>query len=239
MLKKILPIILISLTVLAYADSFQKANQSFSKKEYKEAIELYQDDIKAEGYDVNTLFNLGNSYLNENRDGEALFTFYKASLLDPHDANIKKEINTLEEKLNLINQNRFPLVISNIENWIVSLSLLLIISINVFLLTLLYVKEKKENILYRIKKPLIITLLIMLIFSTIGNILYLSDKNSGIVLNKMDVLISPYTDSDASFTINQGTKITVDDSFKTFLFITDNNQRYGWIEKDNIGLLWE
>lgn len=240
MLKKIIfPIMLFITLFLSYGDSFQKANEEFSKKNYKQAEMLYLKDLEKNKNDVNTLFNLANVYLNLNMEGKALYTFYKASLINPYDESIKKEIFTLEEDLDLLEQNPYPLVLSYKHNWYLTLTIILIVSLIFFILTLFNYKEKRDNILYRIKKPLLIILALILLVSVTGNILYYKDFNSGIVLDKSEVLISPYNDSDISFTINEGSKIKVEDTFKNYLFITDKKGRYGWIINENLGPLWK
>lgn len=240
MLKKLflLNLLIVSLFI-SFADSFQKANEEFSKNNYEQAEKYYLDDFKENKNDLNTLFNLANVYLKTEQEGKALYTFYRAALIDPSDAHIKKEILTLEENMNLLNQNPYPLFLSLKHNWYLTLTLLLVICVSILILSLLRFKRKNENIFYRIRKPFFISLSLLLIISFVGNVLYFNDRNSGIILNKTDVLISPYQDSDTSFTISEGSKIKVDDKFKDFLYITDGKSRYGWINKQNIGWLWK
>lgn len=240
MLRKIIVVTLLLISLQNnFASSFQKGNLEFSNKNYRQAITLYLEDIQNNGDDVNTLFNLANSYLKIDEYGKALYTYYKARAIDPRDINIQKEIKALEKSLDLVDQYPYIFILTYIENWYFILILTLLISTVLLLSSFLKYTKKTDSLFYKLKKIIIIVLSVLLLLSVTENILQLKNKNSGIILIKKEVLISPYPGSDTSFTINEGTKVSIDENFNDFLFITDSSGRYGWIEKEYTGRLWK
>lgn len=69
------------------SSSFEQANESYDKKDYKRAIKDYES-ILSKGEESKALYhNLGNSYYKENKLGKAILNYERALLLDPDDEN--------------------------------------------------------------------------------------------------------------------------------------------------------
>jgi tetratricopeptide (TPR) repeat protein len=221
------------------SNSFQRGNLEFSNKNYEDAEKLYLEDIKTYGEDINTLFNLGNTYLKLDRQADALYYFYKARLLSPGDLSIKKEIQIIEESLELSGQYRYFFPVSKNVLILTALFSVMLLSIVISIISILYYLNKTNNLFYKLKKISISSLGIIILVLSISFIYFEIEKNSGIILTSSDISISPYLGSDSSFKINDGVKIKIKDKFEKYLFITDKEGRYGWIEDKNIGILWE
>ncbi|MGL1892118.1 MAG: hypothetical protein OCD02_10865 [Spirochaetaceae bacterium] len=239
MTKKIVLIILFLMTAKIYSNSFQRGNLEFTNKNYSVAIESYLEDIKKNGNNQNTLFNLGNSYIKLDKYGEALSVLYKARLLYPRDANINLLIKEIEEDLNLENQFKRFKIISFRENWILTLILLTCLSFILFIISYLSYTKQRNFLLFRLRKAAIIIFLILLLVSITGNIIDNSGKKAAIVLVTSEILISPYVGSEQSYKAKEGIKVTIIDEFENFYSIIEADGKYGWIEKDKLGILWK
>ena len=105
--------------------------------------------------------------------------------------------------------------------------------------TLLKLWMKDNTQMFRTIKLVTIPLLILFIL-LISTFIYINfESKSSIILEEKDILISPYIGSDNSFTINPGSKVKISEEFNDFLFITDQENRYGWIESKSVGYIWK
>lgn len=239
MKNKIILLLLLIISTNLYSDFFQMGNLEFTNKNYDKAIESYLEDLHENGNNINTLFNIGNTYLKLDKYGEALHILYKARLLYPRDKNINLLIKSIELDLDLENQFNNYKVISFKENWILTLFLLTILSIILFFVSFLSFRNRTNSIFYRLRKILIFSIILLLIISVTGNIMDKTKQNIGIILHKTEVLISPYNGSDNSYTAKEGRKVKITDSFDNYYFVSDEYGKYGWIAKQNIETLWK
>lgn len=232
-MKKYL-IILVSFCCLTlYANDFQDGNKAFVAENYQEAEEKYLEDISKRGYSFNTLYNLGKVNSLQNRKGKALFYHRKAQIIRPRDNKLKLDIETIEDSLN-IEPYTGNLFISKLENRYLTGVLFLILAAGIFILSL-----KKVNVLKGFKPLYLLPVIILLLVSIAGNIYYFRENRKAVVLEKADILLSPYPGSKMVFTINEGSTVTTGKEFENFIQIKDNNERFGWLNQDNIGYIWK
>lgn len=79
--------------------SFEKANQYYQQKKYDTAARLYQQLIN-QGYQEAALYyNAGNAYFKSNRIGPAIYSFEKASHLDPGNEVIRHNLQLAYQKV--------------------------------------------------------------------------------------------------------------------------------------------
>lgn len=240
MLKKaVFFIILIFTFVNLYSDNFQNGNLEFSNKNFEEAEVEFLSEIKKSGYDVSTLFNLGNTYIKLNKNGHALYYLYKARTINPRDPNINSLIEETEEILDLKDQFNSLNPLSRVENLTVTLIIIIMLSVLIILHAAMSFFNKTNNLLFKIKNITLCVLIITLIFSVAGNFLHYKSRSLGITLDNQKVLISPYAGSDVTFSAKVGSRLNISDNYENFIFITDIDGRYGWISSDNVGILWE
>jgi tetratricopeptide (TPR) repeat protein len=88
-------LLVLSLTVLVSASpesDFQKANELYENRDFKEAIELYTA-IMDQGLESSSLyFNLGNAYFKSGDLGHATLFYLRASRLAPADDDIRDNL---------------------------------------------------------------------------------------------------------------------------------------------------
>ncbi len=240
MLKKMILIILLIFTFSnLYSDHFQNGNLEFSNKNFEEAEVEFLSEIEKNGYDVNTLFNLGNTYIKSDKNGHALYYLYKARMINPRDPNINSIIDETEENLDLKGQFNSFNPLSRIENLNVTLIIIITLSILIILYSTMSFFNKRNNLLFKLKNITLSVLILTLIISFIGNFLHYQNRSLGITLNRQEVLISPYIGSEVTFSANEGSRVKITDKYEDFIFITDLNGRYGWINREDVGMLWE
>jgi len=221
-----------------FCDNFQNGNFEYNNKNYINAEKEYLKELKDKGNDVNTLFNLGNTYLKLEKSGSALYTFYKALLINPRDNNIKTLVNDLEKQLNIEKTQLKNFGISYNEALLISLISSLLLFIYLVIINILKILKKEKNILFKIKKYITTLLIILAVIFTTITIFY-PYKNYGIILNTSNIYLSPYEGSKTTFKAEEGLMVKISEDHNNFIFITDTGNRYGWINKKDLGILWK
>lgn len=225
-------LLLILFPLSLFSNDFQQGNIAFTNKSYDEAINHYTNDIKTSGYSIETLYNLSNVYQKLEQPGYALYYLYKARVINPMEKFIQTDITSIEEGLELENNYNHLLPIPyNLIDLILSISILLfIVSVSLFI----FINKRKKVIRYTIY-----VLLLFVILSSSMKFYAISKRDEAIVLNNSSVQLSPYESSDITFNISETSIITISDEFEDYLYITDSNNRYGWIKKEMVGMIWK
>jgi len=91
--------ILITATVFAQADLMQKANDLYSKNEYRQAIDVYIQILKTNMESSEVYFNLGNAYYKTGQFPLAILNFERAKLLAPNDEDIDFNLQVANQKI--------------------------------------------------------------------------------------------------------------------------------------------
>jgi tetratricopeptide (TPR) repeat protein len=81
--------ILFTVAVFAQADLIQKANEHYTKEEFKQAIDGYNQILMASIESSEVYFNLGNSYFKTKQYTLAILNYERAKLLAPDDEDIE------------------------------------------------------------------------------------------------------------------------------------------------------
>src|SRR5512137_1616096 len=78
---------------------FQQANQAYQQQDFEKAASLYQQII-SQGYESKDVYyNLGNCYYRLNQIGQSVLYFEKALKLDPHDADVRYNLELVNLKV--------------------------------------------------------------------------------------------------------------------------------------------
>jgi len=80
--------ILLTATLFAQADLLKKANELYTKDEFKQAIDVYNQILMTNLESPEVYFNLGNAYYKTNQYTQAILNYERAKLLSPDDEDI-------------------------------------------------------------------------------------------------------------------------------------------------------
>lgn len=231
---KQLLLILALLPSYLFSNDFQQGNIEFTNKNYTKAIEHYQHDIDKNGYSIETLYNLSNVYQKLDKNGYALLYLYKAQIIKPQDRSISQDIMKLKQSLEIEKQYKLLLPLSSIYiDYVPAISLFIV---TILLIILIFFKKRVFHTLFKV----ILTISILSLLLGISLTVYKNGKsNDGIILEDSSVKLSPYENSDTTFTIKETNIVSVSDEFEDYYYILDRNERFGWIKKDRIGQIWK
>lgn len=91
--------ILLTATVFAQADLLQKANELYTKDQFKEAIEVYNQILKTNMESPEVYYNLGNAYYKTSQFTLAILNYERAKLLAPNDEDIEFNLLVANQKV--------------------------------------------------------------------------------------------------------------------------------------------
>ncbi|MDP2339017.1 MAG: tetratricopeptide repeat protein [Bacteroidota bacterium] len=91
--------ILLTATVFAQADLLQKANDYYTKDQFKQAIDVYNQILMTNMESPELYFNLGNAYFKNKQYTLAILNFERAKLLAPDDEDISFNLQVANQKV--------------------------------------------------------------------------------------------------------------------------------------------
>jgi tetratricopeptide (TPR) repeat protein len=80
--------LLFTTTLVAQEDLLRKANELYTKDQFKEAIEVYNQILMTNVESPEVYFNLGNAYYKTKQYPKAILNYERAQLLSPEDEDI-------------------------------------------------------------------------------------------------------------------------------------------------------
>jgi tetratricopeptide (TPR) repeat protein len=219
------------------ADIFNRANEYYSSKDYRKAIELYTELRERGIINAALYYNLGNTYYKLGQVGYAILNYEKALLLKPFDRDIRENLEfvrrSLKEKvLPLYGEGprRFLRVSSSYvrPRFFAILELGFFSLLILFLFLYLFVPLRRSIF----KRYIFLFLVLFVLFGTAHFSYFAYEKNHPkgiIVVEETNVLSAPIAESDLLFPVYEGTKIKLMESRGEWLRVVLEDGREGWI----------
>ena len=91
--------ILLTATVFAQAELLQKANELYTKDQFKQSIEVYNQILMTNLESPELYFNLGNAYFKTGQYTLAILNYERARLLAPDDEDIAFNLQVANQKV--------------------------------------------------------------------------------------------------------------------------------------------
>ncbi len=91
--------ILFTATVFAQADLLQKANELYTKEQFKQSIDVYNQLLMTNMESPEVYFNLGNAYYKTGQYTLAILNYERAKLLAPDDEDINFNLQVANQKV--------------------------------------------------------------------------------------------------------------------------------------------
>ncbi len=241
----ILTATLVSLGSKAYsitADSlFAVANRLYDNKDYSRALEGYLRLEKNYQISAALYYNIGNCYFKQNKLGYAILYYLRAKRLKPTDDDINANLAFARQfmptrlegvRINPVTAFLDTLVAPFTINGIAWASSIAFIIFILFLCLKLYFEWRG----FRIKFIGYIIFVILLLFSGLTTYKYRTDymvKKGVIVTDQAQIYSGPGEDNDLEFTGAYGLTFQIENSTGKYYLAVFENQRRGWIKKEN------
>ena len=226
---------------------FQQANQAYQQQNFEKAAVLYQQII-SQGYESRDVYyNLGNCYYRLNQVGQSVLYYEKALKLDPHDADVRYNLELVN--LKVIDRIEVPPRLFLFEFWdelknFYSLAQLTRLVVLLFAITILliiiwlFVKQ------YRLKRWLI-SLVAVLGFLTIfwSYILviqihrFTEQRQAVVLVSSVTVRSAPDDSSTDVFILHEGVKVHLDELRSEWVKISLADGKSGWLRTENLAII--
>jgi len=219
-------------------ERFFSANNYYDSSNYLESIELYEK-ILDEGWESSNLYyNLGNAYYRQGMIGQSIWSYNKALRINPRNSDIKHNLEILNARIKdrIVLPDEFFLVRIymkiksryNLEEWLFIGSIMIFISVILFLLSKLYIFD--NFILDRSLMVFIVTSIIIHVI-ILDKFLDENDNRIGIIIdNSVDAYSGPfYGDNTVLFNVNEGTKVKISQAHNKWIEIILLNGNRAWV----------
>lgn len=226
---------------------FDKATEHYNKGEYTKAIENYEEILENGQHSAELYFNLGNCHYKLNAIGPSIFYYEKALLLKPNDAEIlnnlgyaqNMRLDAVEEmpKTDIAQLYNNLVNVFSFDQWsylAISLIILFVLAYLAYFF-LRFASQKRIAFIVSIFALALGVLSVLMAYLQYQDF---KNDNPAIIFSKeVKITSEPNTNSEAVFTLHEGTKVNVLDQLNDWRKIRIADGQTGWLPKDNLKLL--
>lgn len=225
-------------------DLMKKANDFYQNKNYKKAIESYQE-LVSDGYEGLSLFyNLGNAYYRTDKIGLAIANYERALKISPGDEDVRhnlvlanaRTIDNIETlpKFFLFQWWESTLALFSVKGWTYlsyAFYILVLISIGIYFFT-----KKPDVQRYSFFGGLIVVVFFILsaILLAVNLNRDLNIKQGIVVQQAVSVKLSPDEKSNDAFVIHEGLKVQIEDKVDNWIKIRLHDGKVGWLPESDV-----
>ena len=218
--------------------NFEQGNKHYADGAYKQAIDEYEQILKA-GYQSSAVFyNLGNAYFRDGQLGMAIMNYVRAQRLAPRDDDIKTnlefarqfaidKIEVTEETIILEYINRiFDGFTINEITWLAAIC---------YLLTIAIILVRYIYRVYRIPTPVFVVVVAAFALTVVLTGVKLDrdvlTRKGVVVAQQVEVKSGPGEDLSSKFTAHAGLIFNIDGEEEGYFRVNFENRLTGWIPK--------
>ncbi len=231
-----------SSTSTTLSTRFANANKAYTSENYDLAIAAYKQILEGDKHSAELYFNLGNAYYKKNEVGESIYYLEKALQLDPDDEDIQNNLRFANQmKIDAIEPLPENAIGSTVENIVTALSidewayLSIVVVLITILLAIFYIYAATSG-----KKRLFFVLMILGILLSILTIMaafyardHVDDQQFAIVMvEEITGREAPKQSATSAFTIHEGTKIELLETFENWSRVSLENGSKAWLPED-------
>ena len=249
-IKHILLVAIMSIAtcnIFAQSAALKDAEDAYSKGNYKEAIKLYEDVIKANGPSADVFYNLGNAYYKANEVAPAILNYERALKIDPSDADTRynlqmarqKTIDKIEPTGDMFLSKAFSSVqnLFNANGWgtvgIVCFVVLIICLIMFFFSKWVYLKK----IGFYAGIVLIFVIILANIFGQRQKNMMTIRDTAVVFAPTVTIKSSPDNSGNDLFILHEGTKVNIKSKLGDWNEILLEDGSTGWIPSKDIQII--
>jgi tetratricopeptide (TPR) repeat protein len=236
--------VLFAASVFAQADLLQKANEHYSKEEYKQAIDVYNQILMTSMESPEVYFNLGNAYYKTNQFTLAILNYERAKLLAPDDEDInfnllvvnQKVVDSIQELPGIFVVRWWDIMVNSqsTDTW----AIISILSFITFLILLGFYFFAKTGDVKRVSFWVGCTLLALTIFTWS----FAAKQKSSMVNHSSAIVMQPTVTVKSSpsekgtnlFVIHEGLKVKITDKLGDWIEIRLADGNKGWLLAESV-----
>lgn len=229
-----------------FGNDFQEGNEAYNNKDFKTAINLYENCVNQGVANPILFFNLGNAYFKNENLGKAILWYERALRLEPNNEDIIHNLAFANTQIvDKVNNDVFwieqffnkILFLFSTRSW-AFLSIIFVFLTCFCIAILLIAKQSKMRMFFFFST---ITFLILFIISIIiASISYKQTTNNDkIIVTKLSVVVKSTPDSSGTtlFTVHEGIKGIITDKTDKWIEVKFPNDEKGWIESTSAEII--
>lgn len=242
----LLPVLFLLTTIATANDLLSEAEKAYEAKNYKKAIESYEQLVK-EGYVSSKLYyNLGNAYYRNNQLGKAIYNYERANKLEPKDADTKnnltlaysKTIDKIEAKENFFISAVKTNVLSTFSTtawaWFT-----IILSALVFVFLYLFFAGPTTMVK---RLSFFVTVVLVVVFFVVyflgkSAVNAKTETNFAVITSpQVKIFTEPSPTSTSKFNLHEGTRVKIIELNADWVLIKLENGNEGWLKLTDVGV---
>ncbi len=211
----------------------QEANSAYHEGDYSHAMTLYEQLTAENGYSGDILYNLANTYAQKGETGRAVVNYLRARLLDPSDPDIKGNLELVNKKAGLFNEeqpffNKITTILT-FNQWCDVALFSFAIFVGATAITLFL---PTWNIVGKTAMPISVLLIIFSVYLAV--ISYHPYTSAVIIQPETALLISPHDKASTNGSIREGRLVSLIKEYNGFRYVRDSSGRAGWIPEQAV-----
>jgi tetratricopeptide (TPR) repeat protein len=233
-------------SLFSISETQLKAEKAYANKDYKNAIELYNEVLKKEGTSYKLHYNLGNAYFKNNQIGYAIYNYELAGKLHPNHQDVLNNLKIANSKVIDEIQGKDNFFINAIKTGVIhamSSTNWAILNILSLILAFLCVFCFMFSIRVFTKRLMFISAILfglIALFSFIFGRVALKENTQShfaiILKREVKVYGEPNESGSVKFNLHEGTRVKVIDEAPQYLNIKLDNGNEGWVKSEELGL---
>lgn len=246
-MKKVVVLICLFLSSFGFAQNeqlFSEATEYYNNGEFSKAIENYEKIVENGQHSAALYFNMGNCYYKLNSIGPSIYYYEKALLLNPNDAEIlnnlgyaqNMRLDAIEEipKTELSKIYNATIGLFTCNQW-AYLAVGLVLFFIVTYLVYFFLRSANQKRIAFITSFFALGLGILCILLAYLQQQHYKKDNPAIVFSKeVKVSSEPNNNSEAVFTLHEGTKVNVLEELDGWEKIRIADGQTGWLLAENV-----
>jgi len=247
-MKNIIYILLLFCGLLSAQNKtlFKQANSLYNDGKYAEAIDKYEAILKSDKHSAELYFNIANAHYKLNHIAPSIYYYEKALVLKPNDKDIKNNLafanNMKIDAIETIPQTSISktynkiINLFSIDGWAIAAVSFVILFVLLYLLYYFEFQTNKKRLYFStsIVSMLLVFVALGFTFASFSNAK--NNKPAIVFAQETQVRTDPKIKSDEAFTLHEGTKVQVLDSFNQWKKIKIADGKTGWIKNEDIKL---
>jgi tetratricopeptide (TPR) repeat protein len=226
---------------------FEEANKAYMAKDYKSAINLYEEILRNDYESTALYYNLGNAYYRTGSIGYAILYYEKALKLSPNDEDVKH--NLLLANLRTVDRiDTLPeffifkwwegiLNFFTLKEW---LNVILFFYFMLLILAGFYFfadsPSKQKTAVFGSAISILLLAFTVSLFIVKFN-REVNEKTGVIVADSLPVLLAPENSAGEAFIVHEGLKIKIEDKVNEWTKIRLIDGKIGWVKTREIKVI--
>jgi len=217
-------------------NEFYEANRLYEAGKYKEAAAHYETILKNSGASPQLLFNLGNAYFKNSELGHAIYNYRRAAKLAPRDPDIQANLRFARDRITG-SASVQPPIWAHFVHYFTADELSVAAALAFWISLVLLMLTRWRPSLRATLRPYISVFTVLFLIGLGLLILTVARQQVAIATqSQLPVHLGPLAESQAAFTVPDGTELRIENRRDNWLQVSDRSNRSGWVEASQVAI---